>query len=164
MKLAICLSIIVHIIILNYEIPEPIQQPPKQIKVKLKYKNKIVKPKVTSKSIELYTINKIMSNIIRDLNKEKKEQDFVDKLLKKKKCTKHYNGIGISYDSFIYQRIIKVGINTPAEKAGLQIGDKLADLSPIRDMYPIGTVLTLPIIRNGIMLYINVTIGKICIN
>lgn len=167
MKLAILLSLIFHItLLLSYKIPKPITQPrkPKQAKIKIKLKKKIAKTKDSNTSNELYMLNDIMSKLFKDLEKEKRDQKFVQKLLRKNKCTKYYRGIGIFYSGSLYQRIIKIGANTPAERAGLQIGDKLVDRSPIRNIYPIGTVLTLPVIRNGIMLHINVTVGKICTN
>lgn len=167
MKATILISIMIHIGILTYKIPKPIPQKPKpkqsKINVKLKPKKKITQTKGNEKVDELYMLNDIVSKLSKAIEKEKEDRNFVKELLRKK-CTKSYRGIGISYDNFLWQVITKVGSNTPAEKAGLMVGDKITDLSPIRDIYPIGTILTLPIIRNGIMLYINVTVGKICTN
>ncbi len=64
----------------------------------------------------------------------------------------------------MYDEISRVGKNTPAEKAGLRVGDKFATPMQIRNVYPIGTTITLSIIRDGIIRYINVTVDKICTN
>jgi hypothetical protein len=73
-----------------------------------------------------------------------------------------YVGVGITADPRT-ERIILVGDNTPAARAGLRHGDIVLNPSAWREARHEGAVLRLVILRAGVRLEVAVLVGKICI-
>ena len=74
----------------------------------------------------------------------------------------HYNGVGILVSPGTGV-VIDVGDNTPAQRAGLLVGDILLDRDQLQpDAYQPGTNLTLRVQRDGRELAIHIHIGRIC--
>ncbi len=75
-------------------------------------------------------------------------------------CVKSYIGVGVQM-SFT-DRVIEVGINTPAERAGVLVGDQVLnspfDAADWRD----GKTVLLVVSRGGLTLPLTVEVGKIC--
>ncbi|HEY9065378.1 MAG TPA: hypothetical protein VIO33_10390 [Burkholderiaceae bacterium] len=73
-----------------------------------------------------------------------------------------YVGVGVTADPSS-ERIILVGDNTPAARAGLQHGDIVLNPAVWRDAHREGTVLHLLILRDGVTIAMVLRVGKICI-
>lgn len=157
-KQFILISIIIHAIILSIKVDQKSKskkQKQKQVvKVKLKKKGKGF-----GKKEEIFVVKK-REKITAKLQKRPKEKATLKKL--KKKCNKHYLGIGITH-SYLFDHIISVVPGGPADIAGIKPGDVTLDSLNIKNKYPEGTQITISILRKGITYNIPVTIGKICI-
>lgn len=75
---------------------------------------------------------------------------------------KSYVGIGIVINPGI-DVISVVGTNTPASRAGLQVGDMLwgVDWSKVEGA-PIGTVVPFEVMRSGLKFPVTLTVARIC--
>ena len=73
-----------------------------------------------------------------------------------------YIGVGITAEPGT-ERIILVGDNTPAARAGLQHGDIVLNPSVWRDARKEGAWLPLRVLRAGVQIEVRVLVGKICI-
>lgn len=73
-----------------------------------------------------------------------------------------YVGVGVTADPGS-ERIILVGDDTPASRAGLQHGDIVLNPGVWRDAHREGSVLHLLVLRDGVTLVVEVRVGKICI-
>lgn len=73
-----------------------------------------------------------------------------------------YIGVGVTADPGS-ERIILVGDDTPASRAGLRHGDIVLNPGVWRDAHREGSVLHLVILRDGMMIAVAVQVGKICI-
>lgn len=73
-----------------------------------------------------------------------------------------YVGVGITAEPAT-ERIILVGDNTPASRAGLQHGDVVLNPSVWREARLEGSWLRLRLLRRGVQLEAWVQVGKICI-
>jgi hypothetical protein len=73
-----------------------------------------------------------------------------------------YIGVGITAqpDS---ERIILVGDDTPASRAGLQRNDVVLNPGVWRDAHKEGALLHVVILREGVKMAVSVRVGKICI-
>jgi hypothetical protein len=73
-----------------------------------------------------------------------------------------YVGVGITVDPGT-ERIILVGDNTPASRAGLQHDDIVLNPEVWRDAHREGVVLHVTILREGVKMTVRVRVGEICI-
>jgi hypothetical protein len=73
-----------------------------------------------------------------------------------------YVGVGVTADPRT-ERIILVGENTPASRAGLQHDDIVLNPAVWRDIHQEGILLHVLILREGIKMTMPVRVGKICI-
>jgi hypothetical protein len=78
-------------------------------------------------------------------------------------CTgSSYIGVGITATPGS-ERIILVGDNTPASRAGLRRNDVVLNPVVWRDAHTEGALLRLLVLREGVRLVVSVLVGKICI-
>ena len=158
-------SILLHIGALSYKIPKPILTPPKPkpkvsiIKIKMLYESsKKLEPQVSSKDPFM---EQLLGDLIDDLRKMNRDRDFVNEILKR--CKRSYIGIGVSIGGPTLNTITHIGYNTPAENSGIQVGDIFAIPNmPLKNVYPKGTSIIVPLYRKGIIIHISVTVDKIC--
>jgi len=73
-----------------------------------------------------------------------------------------YIGVGVTADPRT-DRIILVGDNTPASRAGLQHDDIVLNPAVWRDAHVEGTLLHVLVLREGGQRLVSVLVGKICI-
>ena len=73
-----------------------------------------------------------------------------------------YIGVGVTAEPGS-ERIILVGENTPASRAGLQHGDIVLNPSVWEDAHTEGALLHVVILREGVKVAVAVLVGKICI-
>lgn len=73
-----------------------------------------------------------------------------------------YIGIGVTATPGS-ERIILVGENTPASRAGLQRGDIVLNPAVWRDAHTEGALLRVIVLREGVKMALSVLVGKICI-
>jgi predicted metalloprotease with PDZ domain len=73
-----------------------------------------------------------------------------------------YVGVGVTVDPGT-ERIILVGDNTPASRAGLQHDDIVLNPEVWRDAHREGVVLRVTILREGVRMIVRVRVGEICI-
>jgi hypothetical protein len=73
-----------------------------------------------------------------------------------------YIGVGITADPRT-ERIILVGDNTPASRAGLQHDDIVLNPDVWRDAHQEGALLQVLVLREGVKMIVRVRVGKICI-
>lgn len=73
-----------------------------------------------------------------------------------------YVGVGITAEPGS-ERIILVGDNTPASRAGLRHNDVVLNPGVWRDAHEEGALLRVVILREGVELALAVRVGKICI-
>ena len=73
-----------------------------------------------------------------------------------------YIGVGVTAEPKS-ERIILVGENTPASRAGLQHDDIVLNPSVWRDAHVDGALLHVVILREGVEMAVSVVVGKICI-
>jgi predicted metalloprotease with PDZ domain len=79
-------------------------------------------------------------------------------------CTgSSYVGVGVTADPRT-ERIILVGDDTPASRAGLQHDDIVLNPAVWHERHREGDVLAVHILREGVTLRLPVRIGKICID
>ena len=74
-----------------------------------------------------------------------------------------YIGVGITADPRT-ERIILVGDDTPASRAGLQHDDIVLNPVVWRDSHLEGTLLRVEVLREGVTMIVSVRVGKICID
>ena len=78
-------------------------------------------------------------------------------------CTgSSYVGVGVTAEPRT-ERIILVGENTPASRAGLQHDDIVLNPAVWRHAHQEGALLRLLILREGVQMAVSVLVGKICI-
>lgn len=162
-KQTILISLMIHIFILSIKIPETKpknkqQQKKTTVKVKIK-QQKQEDHGGDDKDVEIFVIKEI-EKMLEEMQRLAKEEAAIKSIMKK--CDKHYLGIGVTHSS-LFGEITNVAPGGPADRAGIKVGDIPLDSLDIRDKFAEGTVITVPILRNGIMHEIPVTIGKICI-
>lgn len=73
-----------------------------------------------------------------------------------------YIGVGVTADPGS-ERIILVGDDTPASRAGLRHDDIVLNPSVWRDAHTPGALLQVVILREGVKMAVSVLVGKICI-
>jgi hypothetical protein len=73
-----------------------------------------------------------------------------------------YVGVGVTVEPGT-ERIILVGDNTPASRAGLQHDDVVLNPDVWQDRHREGALLRVVILREGVRLLVAVRVGKICI-
>ena len=73
-----------------------------------------------------------------------------------------YIGVGVTAEPGS-ERIILVGDNTPASRAGLQHDDVVLNPGVWRDAHREGALLHVVILRDGVKMALAVQVGKICI-
>ena len=73
-----------------------------------------------------------------------------------------YVGVGVTAE-LRTERIMLVGDDTPASRAGLQHDDIVLNPEVWRDAHQEGIVLQVTILREGVKLTLPVRVGKICI-
>ena len=73
-----------------------------------------------------------------------------------------YIGVGVTAEPRS-ERIILVGENTPASRAGLQHDDIVLNPGVWEDAHTEGAVLRVLILRQGVKMALSVLVGKICI-
>jgi len=73
-----------------------------------------------------------------------------------------YVGVGITAMPRT-ERIVLVGDDTPASRAGLQPDDIVLNPAVWRDAHKDGTLLRLVILRDGVTMAVSVLVGRICI-
>lgn len=73
-----------------------------------------------------------------------------------------YIGVGVTAQPGT-ERIILVGDNTPASRAGLQHDDIVLNPDVWRDVHEEGALLHMEILRDGVKMAVSVLVGKICI-
>lgn len=74
-----------------------------------------------------------------------------------------YVGVGVTADPRT-ERIIMVGDDTPASRAGLQHDDIVLNPAVWRDSHEEGVVLRVRVLREGATLIVPVRVAKICID
>ena len=153
-------SILIHIIILSIKIPVAENKNKGKLKKKSPITVKIKQKKGTGNddNKDLFLEKQIIAQL-KQIQKLAEEEQAVKKLLEK--CDTYYMGIGVVHSS-LFGEISEVVAGGPADKAGIKPGDVPLDDLDIRDKYPEGTQITIPILRDGTMLQIPVIIGKIC--
>jgi hypothetical protein len=78
-------------------------------------------------------------------------------------CTgSSYVGVGVTADPRT-ERIILVGDDTPASRAGLQHDDIVLNPVVWRDAHREGELLRVQVLREGVTIVVPIRIGKICI-
>jgi len=78
-------------------------------------------------------------------------------------CTgSSYVGVGVTADPRT-ERLVLVGENTPASRAGLQHDDIVLNPDVWQDAHREGVLLRLLILREGVTMTVAVRVGKICI-
>jgi hypothetical protein len=73
-----------------------------------------------------------------------------------------YVGVGVTADPRT-ERIILVGEDTPASRAGLQHDDIVLNPAVWRDAHTEGVLLQVQVLREAVTLVVPVRVGKICI-
>ena len=73
-----------------------------------------------------------------------------------------YIGVGVTATPGS-ERIILVGENTPASRAGLQRDDIVLNPGVWRDAHKEGALLRLMVLREGVTMLVSVVVSKICI-
>jgi hypothetical protein len=73
-----------------------------------------------------------------------------------------YVGVGVTADPRT-ERIILVGDDTPASRAGLQHDDIVLNPAVWRDSHREGDLLPVQVLREGVTLMVPVRVGRICI-
>ena len=73
-----------------------------------------------------------------------------------------YVGVGVTATPGS-ERIILVGDDTPASRAGLQRDDVVLNPGVWRDAHTEGALLRLLVLRDGVTMVVSVRVGKICI-
>jgi predicted metalloprotease with PDZ domain len=73
-----------------------------------------------------------------------------------------YIGVGVTAEPGS-ERIILVGENTPASRAGLQHDDIVLNPGVWRDAHEDGALLRVVVLREGVTMAMSVLVGKICI-
>ena len=73
-----------------------------------------------------------------------------------------YVGVGVTATPGT-ERIILVGENTPASRAGLQPDDIVLNPAVWREAHQEGALLRLVVLREGVKMAVSVLVGKICI-
>ena len=73
-----------------------------------------------------------------------------------------YIGVGVTATPGT-ERIILVGDNTPASRAGLQRDDIVLNPAVWRDAHQEGALLRVVVLREGVKMAVSVLVGKICI-
>lgn len=73
-----------------------------------------------------------------------------------------YVGVGITAEPRS-ERIILVGDDTPASRAGLQHGDIVLNPDVWREVHTEGALLHVVFLRKGVRMEVSVLVGKICI-
>ena len=73
-----------------------------------------------------------------------------------------YVGVGITAMPRT-ERIVLVGDDTPASRAGLQRDDIVLNPAVWRDAHKEGTLLRVMILRDGVTMAVSVLVGRICI-
>jgi predicted metalloprotease with PDZ domain len=73
-----------------------------------------------------------------------------------------YVGVGVTADPRT-ERIILVGDDTPASRAGLQHDDIVLNPAVWQDSHREGDLLRVQVLREGMTLVVSVRVGKICI-
>jgi hypothetical protein len=73
-----------------------------------------------------------------------------------------YVGVGVTATPGT-ERIILVGDNTPASRAGLQPDDIVLNPAVWREAHQEGALLRLLVLREGVKMAVSVLVGKICI-
>lgn len=157
MRQCLLVSLIIHAIILSIKIPKSKFQNKSTVKIKLE-QQKDKKNKGVEKDEDLYIVQNII-DVLEKVEELAKEEAAIKSMLNV--CESYYMGIGIVHSSFL-GKIVEVVPGGPADKAGIKVGDIPLDSLEIRDKYEEGTQITIPILRDGIMYQIPVTIGKIC--
>jgi hypothetical protein len=74
-----------------------------------------------------------------------------------------YVGVGVTADPRT-ERIILVGEDTPASRAGLQHDDVVLNPVVWRDSHLEGVLLRVEVLREGVTMIVSVRVGKICID
>ena len=74
-----------------------------------------------------------------------------------------YVGVGVTADPRT-ERIILVGDDTPASRAGLQHDDIVLNPAVWRDSHQEGVLLLVQVLREGVTMIVAVRVGKICID
>ena len=74
-----------------------------------------------------------------------------------------YVGVGVTADPRT-ERIILVGEDTPASRAGLQHDDIVLNPAVWRDSHQEGVLLLVQVLREGVTMIVAVRVGKICID
>ena len=74
-----------------------------------------------------------------------------------------YVGVGITADPRT-ERIILVGDDTPASRAGLQHDDIVLNPAVWQEPRREGTLLRVEVLREGVTMIVSVRVGKICID
>ena len=74
-----------------------------------------------------------------------------------------YVGVGVTADPRT-ERIILVGEDTPASRAGLQHDDIVLNPAVWRDSHLEGVLLRVQVLREGVTMIVAVRVGKICID
>jgi hypothetical protein len=74
-----------------------------------------------------------------------------------------YVGVGVTADPRT-ERIILVGDDTPASRAGLQHDDIVLNPAVWRESHREGVLLRVEVLREGITMTVPVRVGKICID
>jgi hypothetical protein len=73
-----------------------------------------------------------------------------------------YVGVGVLADPRT-ERIVLVGEDTPASRAGLQHDDIVLNPAVWRDSHQEGVLLRVKVLREGVTMIVSVRVGKICI-
>jgi hypothetical protein len=73
-----------------------------------------------------------------------------------------YVGVGVLADPRT-ERIVLVGEDTPASRAGLQHDDIVLNPAVWRDSHREGVLLRVKVLREGVTMIVSVRVGKICI-
>lgn len=150
--LGIVLSLLLNAYVLSISIDIPKQQSKEKSSKTTKVKMKKDK---SSKNNDLYIVKDSLEKL-RELN----EGDTVTKYIADD-CDTYYMGVGLTQSLFT-NKVIRVARGGPADIAGIKSGDQLAESIDTRDKYSKGTTITIPVIRDGTIHDIPVTIGKIC--
>ena len=74
-----------------------------------------------------------------------------------------YVGVGVTSDPRT-ERIILVGDDTPASRAGLQHDDIVLNPVVWRESHHEGVLLRVQVLREGVTMIVSVRVGKICID
>lgn len=175
-RLFAIVSIVAHMLILSIKPIDVSKSPTSSPKAKISIKsssqnNKLSKAEAVKKiSDELFGEHNssnpdkmyMLKNVINKIDKLIKEESRSKGHVSSKECKNFYTGIGTTYNPRT-GKISFVVVGSPAWVVGVRVGDFFLNIDrDVKNKYKEGEEITMAFIRNGITIYKDIIIGKIC--